>query len=327
VKKVLSQEEINVMIRAARSGAQAVVPVTQTSVVTAWDGRLAGRMEQEQMQALTRLHQTFAHNLTHSLGAYLRTEFAAALVSTEHLSYGEFLRSVPEVTYLASCKLSPVGASALAQLDLSIAYPLIDVLLGGEGKGEIPARTMTEIEEQILGTVIHIICRELQTVWQPSSLEVRFEQRQYLEHVEQLMPAAEKVLLLSFETTMLETRGVMNLVVPAQVSAALLRKLGERTAAKHRLRPQSEQRLRTRLLDCPFAVELSLLSLRVPLRALMGLSPGALLELGRSACHPATLLVAGQEMFVATVARRGLMRAAQVLARSAKRDAAEERNP
>src|SRR6266852_6638211 len=58
VKKVLSQEEINVMIRAARSGAQAVVPVTQTSVVTAWDGRLAGRMEQEQMQALTRLHQT-----------------------------------------------------------------------------------------------------------------------------------------------------------------------------------------------------------------------------------------------------------------------------
>jgi len=324
---MLSQEEINAMIRAARSGAQPVVPVVQPAAVTAWDARLTGRMGQEHLQALTRLHQTFAHNLTHSLGAYLRIEFAAALVSAEHLSYGEFLRSIPEVTYLASCKLSPVGVSALAQLDLSIAYPLIDVLLGGEGKGEIPSRTMTEIEEQILETVIHIICRELQTAWQPSSLEVRFEQRQHLEHVEQLMPAAEKVLLLSVETTMLNTRGAMNLVVPARVSDSLLRKLGERTAAKHRLQPQSEQRLRTRVLDCPFGVELSLLALRVPLRALMGLSPGALLELGRNTRHPATLLVAGQEMFAATVARRGLMRAAQVLARSAKRDVAEERNP
>ena len=78
-----------------------------------------------------------------------------------------------------------------------------------------------------------------------------------------------------------------------------------------------------RLLNCPFAVELTMPSLRVPLRALVGLSPGALLGLGRSSRHPATLLVAGQEMFTATVARRGPLRAAQVLARRVKRDAVE----
>ena len=55
------------------------------------------------MQAVNRLHQTFARNLSHSLGACLRIQFDA-LVSGEHLSYGEFLQSIPEVTYLASCK-------------------------------------------------------------------------------------------------------------------------------------------------------------------------------------------------------------------------------
>ncbi|MGA8309960.1 MAG: hypothetical protein WB755_08015, partial [Terriglobales bacterium] len=102
MKKILSQEEIDSMIRTARSGTAVPAAPVQTGVVTSWDGRLAGRIGQEHMQALTRLHQTFAHNLTHSLGAYLRIEFAAELVSAEHLSYAEFLRSIPEVTYLAS---------------------------------------------------------------------------------------------------------------------------------------------------------------------------------------------------------------------------------
>ena len=327
MKKVLSQDEIDSMIRTARSGVPDVAVLVQPAAVTPWDGRLAGRIGQEQMQSLTRLHQTFAHNLTHCLSAYLRIEFAAALVSAEHLSYGEFMRSIPEVTYLCSCKLLPAGTSALVQLDLSAAYPLIDVLLGGEGKGEPPARAITEIEEQILETVMHIVCRELQTAWQVLSLEFQFEQRQHLGQVEQLMPAAEKTLLLSFEITVLESRGVLNVVLPAQVSNALLHKMAERTAARHRLRPLSEKRLRSRLLNCPFAVELTMLALRVPMRSLMGLSPGALLGLGPSTRHPATLLVAGREMFTASVVRRGPLRAAQVLARQEKRDPADERNP
>jgi hypothetical protein len=50
------------------------------------------------------------------------------------------------------------------------------------------------------------------------------------------------------------------------------------------------------------------------MRALAELSPGSLLELGLSTEHPATLFVAEQKMFSATIARRGPARAAQVIA-------------
>src|SRR5689334_9679838 len=171
MKKVLSQEEINALIRAAGPGAKAADPRVEQPSIVPWDGRLAGRVGQEHMQAINQLHQAFAANLAHALGAYLRIQFEAALVSGEYLSYGEFLQSIPEVTYLASCKMMPVGVSVLMQLDLSVAYPLIDVLLGGEGKGEAPARGITEIEELILETVMHILCRELQSAWQALSLQ------------------------------------------------------------------------------------------------------------------------------------------------------------
>jgi flagellar motor switch protein FliM len=327
MKKVLSQKEIDDMIRVARSSPEApVAAAVVPPVAILWDGRLASQIGRKHMQALSRLHETFARNLSHSISAYLRIQFQAALASAEYLTYGQFLQGIPEVTYLASCKLTPAGISILMQLDLAVAFPLIDVLLGGEGKGSPPMRGITEIEEQILESVMHILCRELQSAWQALSLEFQFEQRQHPGQVEQLIATAEKILLLNFEITVLESRGTLNLVVPALVSNALLRKFSDRSAARPRPRIESDRRLRLRLLDCPFDAELIMPSLKVPLRALAELAQGGVLNLGRSSQHPATLVVAGQEMFSARVARHGPRRAAHVLTRSVMPDAAGKRN-
>src|SRR5882757_2147783 len=277
VEKILDQGEIDAMVRAARGGAAAETKVKQKKVVP-WDVRQAAQIGREQMHAISLLHEGFARNLTNSVGAYLRIGFNAALVSAEHLTFAEFLQRIPEVTYLASIKLEPMGATGLLQFDLSVAFPLIDVLLGGEGKGAPPTREITEIEEQIIETVVRIICRELQVAWQAMTLEFEFEQRQQPQQVQQLMPAEEKTLSMSFEITVAESRGTMNLVVPAVVSNALLRKLSVGWAtAKRKARSDSSQRLQARVLACPFQVELCMNSVTVPLRELSELEAGDLL--------------------------------------------------
>jgi len=314
MEKVLNQEQIDAMVRAARGGRSAEAG-SREPLVTTWDVRQVGQIGREQMRSINLLHEGFARNLTHSLGAYLRIVFAASLVSAEHLTYGEFLQRLPEVTYLSSASLSPMAASALMQLDLSVAFPLIDVLLGGEGKGAPPDRPITEIEEQILETVMRIICRELQKAWQALALEFRFETRQRSDQVQHLMPSEEKTLSLSFEINLAESRGTLNLVVPALVSNALLRKISASyTATRQRAQPGSEQRLRSLLLACRFRVELGLTNARVSLTDLMNISPGALLGLRRAVNCPAALIVGQEEMFSASVARHGARRATQLLA-------------
>src|SRR5262249_34139374 len=148
--------------QAGGAGAQVVQP---------WDVRQAGQIGSEQMRAINQLHEGFARNLTHAVGAYLRIAFDCSLVSAEHLTYREFLHSLPEKTYLASCDLLPMEAIAILQFDLAVAFPVIDLLLGGEGKGGDLGREITEIEEQILESIMRIICRELQNAWQAISLE------------------------------------------------------------------------------------------------------------------------------------------------------------
>jgi len=131
MEKVLNQQEIDHMVRAARGGGLPAEPT-----VTRWDYRQAGRIGREQLESISALHEGFARSLTNSIGAYLRIGFQVGLISAEHLTYREFLSGVPERSYLGSCKLVPFGANALIQMDLAVAFPLIDVLLGGEGVGQ-----------------------------------------------------------------------------------------------------------------------------------------------------------------------------------------------
>src|ERR1017187_3263821 len=224
--------------------------------------------------------------------AYLRIVFDVSLVSAEHLTYREFLDRVPEKTYLASIDLAPVDATAVLQLDLAIAFPIIDVMLGGEGKNSEITRDVTEIEEQVLEGVIRIMCRELQTSWQAIALEFNFGSRQQILQNQRLMPPEEKNLCLSFEIRMSATRGTLNLAIPAVVSNALLRKISvDFSYQRRRGSAEARQRIQKKLLGCSFPLELSMPGLQVPLEVLNDILPGQVLAFPREARAPADLLV------------------------------------
>src|SRR5208337_3509442 len=271
-------------------------------------------------------HQVIATNLANvDTPGFLRIVFDCSLVSAEHLTYREFLQRVPETTYLASCDLAPVGAVAVLQLDLAIAFPILDVMLGGEGTSTENTRDITEIEEQVLEGIIRIVCRELQASWQAIALQFNFEKRQQLLQTQRLMPPEEKNLCLSFEIKMSETRGTLNLAIPAVVSNALLRKISA-DFGYHRPRSSAEARLQIqkKLLNCFFPVELSMPRLQVPFQYLTELAPGDLLVFSKDASAPAVMMVGDVRLCSATPVRIGDRRAARVLSFSAPLPSAGE---
>lgn len=311
----LNQEEIDAMVQAARSGGRVEPGAAKQPNIEPWDVRRAGQIGRHQLLAINQLHEGFARNLTKALGTYLRVVFAATLVSAEHLSYREFTTRIPETTYLAACKLEPMGVHGALQLDLKVVFPIVDLLLGGEGKGLTATREITEIEQQIVESVAGIVCRELGVAWEAIELEVGFERRMELGDAQRLMPPDEKVLSLSFEVALLEVRGGLNLAVPVSLSHALLRKISaEWSESRPRGPSQWRERLKRRLLECPFPVELGVVGLRPSVRELSQMVPGKLLPLRRSVAQPASLIVAGVEMYTALAARVGAARAAQVIA-------------
>jgi len=320
----LNQEEIDAMVRAARTGGQAQPGQAKEPKVERWDVRRAGQIGRTRLQAITRLHENFARNLANALATYLRVVLNTTLVSAEHLTYREFTERIPEMTYLAACKMEPMGLTGALQLDLKVAFPIIDLLLGGEGKPLATPRDITGIEQEIVESVSRIVCRELGAAWSAVELQVEFEKRIEMADAVRLMPPHEKVLSLSFEVALLEVRGGLNLAVPVALSHALLRKISVSWGERPRAPEEWRERLRGRLLECPFPVELDVSGLSASVGALSEMEPGTLLALGRSAAQPASLVVGGREMFTAIPARRAEARAAQLLHMVLKAVAAEE---
>jgi flagellar motor switch protein FliM len=241
IEKTLKQNEIDALFQAARSSTPDAAQAEVRAKVVPYSYSSAGQISTEQLRAISMLNDLFARNLTHNLAAWLRTRFQVNLVSAEQIQFNEFLLRIPEISYVASVRLEPLGALSVLQLDLGLAPPIIDLLLGGEGK-DGPLRELTDIEESILGSVVEIVCRELTAAWQPVGLSFNFERRQMQTQVARIISVNEKTLCLSFEIRMPHSSGLLNLAFPAVVANTILRRLTSDWGRRRRHAGDTEER-------------------------------------------------------------------------------------
>ncbi len=311
MEKTLKQDEIDALFDAARSSTPEALQAGEGAKAVAYNFSSAGQISTDQLHAISMLNDLFERNLTHSLAAWLRTRFQVNLVSAEQIQFNEFLLRIPEISYVASLRLEPLGAVSVLQLDLRLAPPMIDLLLGGEGR-EGPLRELTDIEESILGSVIEVICRELTAAWQTVDLSFNFERRQVQAQVARMMQVNEKTLCLSFEIRMPGSSGLLNLAFPAVVANTIMRRL---TSDWGRRRSQSED-ARTRVESAArkirFGCSLQLPSVRVATGALENLAPGSLVRFDLPANASLLWRVGGQTLAHARVIRQGPHRAARI---------------
>jgi flagellar motor switch protein FliM len=311
MEKMLQQDEIDALFEAARASTPAVAPAEARTRVAPYSFSSAGQISTDQLRAISMLNDLFARNLTHNLAAWLRTRFQVNLVSAEQIPFNEFLLRIPEISYVASVRLEPLGALSVLQLDLALAPPIVDLVLGGDGRGA-PLREVTDIEEAILGSVVEIICRELTAAWQPVSLSFNFERRQMQTQVARVMSVTEKTLCLSFEIRMPHSSGLLNLAFPAVVANTILRRLTSDWGRKRRHAPEVRSRMEASARRLRFGGSLQLPPVRLPAGGIENLEPGMILRLGLPVTTLPEWRVGGQALSRAQAVRQGVHRAARI---------------
>jgi flagellar motor switch protein FliM len=311
MEKLLKQDEIDALFQAARTPDADSAQAEVKARVTPYNFATSGQISNEQLRAISMLNDLFARNLTHNLAAWLRTKFQVNLVSAEQIPFNEFLLRIPEISYVASVRLEPLGALSVLQLDLALAPPIIDLLLGGEGR-DGPLRELTDIEESILASVVEIICRELTSAWQPVGLSFNFERRQMQTQAARIMSVNEKTLCLSFEIRMPQSSGLLNLAFPAVVANTILRRLTSDWGRRRRHAPESLARMESLARKIRFGANLQLPSIRLAARSIESLAPGTILRLGVAGHQLAEWRVGGHRLAQAVAVQSGTQRAARI---------------
>jgi flagellar motor switch protein FliM len=310
--KMLGQDDIEAMFAAARLEAEKGQAAQARDTAEKYDFTRVGQISDEQMKAISAVNDFFARNLMHTVGGWLRTNFQVKLVAGEQLPYTEFLDRLVEPTYLGSVRLEPLGALGLLELDLALASPMVDVLLGGVGT-KAPVRPLTDIEEEILKSVVQLIVRELNGAWTSIGLRFEFEQRESAGRAARMMPLGEKTLCVSFEVRMPEVQGALNFCLPAVVLNSILRRLAEDPDRPRRQSHGNQRRIRELAGATTVGMVLQFNPMKLPARELASLAPGKILRLPLSRYEMAELCVGGLPMARAHPVRSAEHRGAQIV--------------
>jgi flagellar motor switch protein FliM len=305
---VLSQAEVESLLSAMDGRDTEVVADAATSrlkqreKVSPYDFKRPERVGKEQMRALQTMHEAFGRNFGAALSALLRTIVELKLTSVDQLTYSEFVFSLENPTCFNLINASPLEGQLILDINLSLLFPIIDRLLGGGSDSTPPARRpLTEIELRLVSRITDLFCKEMKQAWE-NVLDLNLS----IDHVEsnpqlvQIVPPNEVVVLISFELTIGDARGMMNLCVPfnaierisAQLSSNSWVSYGKKSAT-----PENIRRISGQLSGAVVEVVVDLAETNISTSDLIGLRVGDIIATEKDTERPLVVSVEGRPKF------------------------------
>jgi flagellar motor switch protein FliM len=294
VDRSLSQDEINSVFRDLRSKSRPEEAVTKAIT---YDFRRPDRIAKDQLRAIHLLHDNFARNLASSLSAYLRAYVMVNLVSVEQLSFAEFSQCLPSPTCLVSLAMKPYETNAVLEINSSLVFPILEMLLGGTGKASSNIkREITDIEQIVLDGLYRIILNDLRQAWHGvTAIEFTIEARETEPQLLQIMAPNEAVVAIGLEVRIADNSGMLNIGMPS-INIKMLRQKFDQQWSVRRTEATAEEQARILRLLKPSKsrIDVRLQGPTLKVADMMSIEPGDVLKLDYPVEKPLDFLVNGK---------------------------------
>lgn len=300
-------------IHAVQTAGPATLESSAVPKAVPFDFRKPGQTPGSQTRAVDVLKQKFLHRIVSSLSAYLRSSVTAQLLGVDHLPYGEFLRGLPSPTCVVSIGMRPHESNAVLELNPSLVFPIIELLLGGSGKaGAATNREITEIEQNVLDGLFRIIMQALADAWK-DVLPVTLTLDSVGKEARLIHAPHEPMVAVSIDVKLEEGGGRLNLAVPSEV-LALEGDDGDTQSAPRKLEATEAEQGRTLdlLRDAKCTLEAHLEGPVLRVRELLELKEGDVLAFDHPLDESLGGFVNGKRKFSGQIVSTGKRKAFQI---------------
>jgi flagellar motor switch protein FliM len=306
---VLSQAEVENLLSALESETEeqhvsSPVSLRPKEKVTVYDFKRPERVGKEQMRALQTMHEGFGRNFGAALSALLRNIVEVKLTSVDQLTYSEFVFSLENPTCFNLINASPLEGQLILDINPSILFPIIDRLLGGSTMSTASVRRpLTEIELRLVSRITGLFLTEMQHTWENVlKFELSVDRVESNPQLVQIIPANEVVIVISFELTVGETRGMINLCIPFNSIERISHKLTSNSWVSYSKRPpsmESIQLISDRIADAPVEVVVELAETTISTADLINLRVGDIIATEKDVAEPLVVSVEGKAKYFA----------------------------
>ena len=293
MEKQLSQSEIDAVFQSLNND-RADEALAKKALL--FDFRRPDRIAKSQLRAIHQLHDTFVRNLVSSLSAYLRSYLMINLVSVEQLSYAEFLECLPSPNCIASIGLKPYDGNAVLELNSSLVFPILEMLLGGSGKSSTSIqRELTEIEQSLLDGLFRIILHDLKESWRGvTNIDFSMDSMETEPQFLQILAPSEAVVAIAIELRIGESIGMMNIAMPSIIIKMMRQKFDQQWSVRKSESTDAEQlRIFDLIRGSEIGVDVRLEGSSLDLKDLMNLEEGDVLVFDSAIHRPLRCLLNG----------------------------------
>lgn len=294
-RELLSAEEMAALMPAAADAS-----ADRRRPVVPYNFRRPDRLSKEEIRSLYLLHDLFAHALASSLPLFLRAACEVDLISVDQRSYGDYQKGLADPTSIFTVAAKALHGAYAVEFGSSIAFPVIDRLLGGEGL-ELPSpRAATEIELQVLEGFLSVINENYRETWASHvEFETEIVGRETRPQLLQIIPPNGIVVVAVYQLQVGESKGLMSICLPVEMLEPIIKKASISTyASQVPTSAEATHSLLSKLSMIQLSVTSDLEPVRSPLSDLMSLAVGDVLRTGHAVDRPITISVADSPKFV-----------------------------
>jgi flagellar motor switch protein FliM len=316
---VLSQAEVESLLAAIeRPEAQRRSGALLYAKTVPYDFKRPERVGKEQMRSLQTMYEGFSRNFGAALSALLRAIVEVKLTSVDQLTYSEFVFSLENPTCFNIIQAEPLEGHLILDINPSILYLIIDRLLGGGREmAEMTRRPLTEIELRLVARVTDLFLREMKHSWEHiMEINARVDRVESNPQLAQIVSPNEVVVLISFELTVGEARGMMNFCIPFNAIERISNKLAANNWSTISKRPptaESIQKITSGVAGAIVEVVAELAHTRITTGDLIGLRVGDIITTEKDIREPLAVHVEGREKLHASAGAYKGKKAIQIL--------------
>ena len=171
---ILSQSQIDALLNSfSEEGAKALDEIEEQSnekKVKTYDFKMPKKFTKEQLKTIDGIFENYSRVLSSYLTGLLRVYCKVEVIQTEEQLYYEFNNALPDYVIMSMVNMGIVDddvleTSCIIQLSNPISYTMMDRLMGGAGTYTDQSRDFTEIEVELMTTVLKRMAALLKEPW------------------------------------------------------------------------------------------------------------------------------------------------------------------
>lgn len=259
--------------------------------------------------------ESFAQNGVSTVAAALRAQVNLKLEGMDQLSYREFIQGLPEPSSIWSLKMDPSKLNLALCLESRLVFAIVDLLMGGEGNAPRGKRSITELDQSVVESVIRVFCKEFQEAWSRIlKFTLHIEGRETRPGFLQIYSHGESMISIIMLMRAGNTEGQVFWGIPALMLRQFKDRMENQNLGRYRQSEgEARQRIHQIMTVMPTRLEAQINGTRIAVSDLLSMSQGDVIRLEHRVDEPVGLHVNGVRKFTGAVVLSRGRKAVQIV--------------